>query len=103
TNTAAPTNTPCPFGSGYVFTVSTGATVVPGTGTPLPNSQGDDNLSSVTLPFAYSLYDLAPTTSIQVGTNGGVFFSTANGTFSITCIPNSIAPYVIGPYWDDLY
>src|SRR5207302_1251167 len=100
TNTLPPTNTPtpCPFGSGYSYTVSTGATIVPGTGTPLPNSQGDDNLSSVTLPFPVSLYDLAPVTTIQVGTNGGVFYGTANGTYQVTCLPNTIATYVIGPY-----
>src|SRR5207253_5757364 len=99
-----PTITPFCTPSGYTFTTSAGATVV-----PAPNlvalSQCDDCVVSIPLPFQSTLYDLTVPAggSISAGSNGGLFYGTSNSTFSITCIPNSIATYVMAPYWVDLY
>src|SRR5438093_10106904 len=58
TATRTPTATATPPGciTGYAFTQTSGATLVPGTSL-LRGSQCDDCLASVTLPFAYTLYD----------------------------------------------
>ncbi len=101
TPTFTPTFTPgiCGTVTAYIFTTTTGATVVPGT-TDTTNHT-DDGLTSIALPFSYQLYDTSYT-SAQVGSNGGLFFGTANSTYAVTCLPNSLGTYLIAPYWDDL-
>ena len=94
----APTATPTACAAGYSYSTTTGATVVPGT-TDTGN-HGDDVLTTIALPFSYQLYDTVYS-SAQAASNGALFFGTANGTFSITCIPNTLGTYVIAPYWGD--
>src|SRR4029077_3219158 len=107
TNTPPPaTNTPVPptatatacTATNYVYSVSTGATIVPGT-TNIGNNC-DDCTSPITLPFPFTLYDTT-TSNITAGSNGGLFFSTDNPTFGITCIPNALSTYTIAPFWTD--
>jgi Malectin domain/Carboxypeptidase regulatory-like domain/Kelch motif/Viral BACON domain len=85
---------------GYFCRVETPA-YVEGT-TPLALS-GDDSFTSVTLPFAFSLYGNTYNTA-YVCTNGYVNFLTGNCIFTNSAIPSGPAPNgAIYPYWDDLY
>ena len=95
TATATPT---CPVAQNYIYTVSAGATIVPGT-TDIGN-HGDDNSTVIALPFAYQLYDQI-FTSVAAGSNGHLTFGTVINSFLATCIPVSGATYAIGPYWTD--
>ncbi|MGI8586489.1 MAG: kelch repeat-containing protein, partial [Chloroflexia bacterium] len=96
TQTAIATATAC----APTYNITTGAgAIVPGT-TKIDGVGGDDILSLVTLPFSYTTYDNSYS-SAQAGSNGALFFGAANGTYAITCIPNGLGTYTIGPYWTD--
>ncbi len=95
--TATATATACPLGQTYNVAVSA-ATFVPGV-TDTGNHT-DDGGTLITLPFAYQLYDTTFTTA-TVGSNGHLTFGTPYNSFSITCLPNSTATYVIAPFWVD--
>jgi hypothetical protein len=70
--------------------------------TPLALS-GDDNFTSVGLPFAFSLYGQTYNTA-YVCTNGYVNFLVGNCIFTNTSIPSGAAPNAaLYPYWDDLF
>ena len=73
--------------------------MVPGT-TKIDGVGGDDIISTVTLPFAYTLYDTSYSAA-QAGSNGALFFGTANATYQVTCIPNALGTYLIAPFWTD--
>jgi len=84
---------------GYTFTLGT-ATFVPGV-TDTGN-HCDDCFTGIALPFSVQLYDQMFTTA-NVGSNGALFFGTADPTFAITCSPFGVAgtTYTMGPYWTD--
>ena len=69
-------------------------------GTTNIGSNCDDCTTGITLPFPYTLYDQT-TSNISAGSNGGLFFSTDNSTFGVTCIPNTLSHLhhstVLGP------
>jgi hypothetical protein len=73
--------------------------------TPLALS-GDDNSTSVSLPFAFSLYGQSYSTA-YVCTNGHVTFLNPGGSFcpfSNGGIPSTGTPNAaIYPYWDDMF
>src|SRR6266581_687813 len=97
TPTASPTPTPC-VGQ-YVIT-QIGGSIVPGT-TDIGN-HGDDTVTTIALPFSYTLYDQT-FTSINLSSNGNAQFTTTDTTFTNQCLPWTTHNYTIYPYWDDLY
>jgi hypothetical protein len=99
--TNTPTITPTPVTpTPYAFCPSMGATIVPGTIDT--GNHCDDCLTTISLPFAFRLYDQT-FTSAQVSSNGQVDFGTADSNFSNSCLPDTAATYAIFPLWDDLY
>ena len=95
TATATPTVSPCQI----AITQITG-TIVPGT-TDIGN-HGDDTVTTIALPFPYTLYDQT-FTSVNLSSNGNAQFMTTDATFTNQCLPWSAHNYTIFPYWDDLY
>jgi hypothetical protein len=73
---------------------------VPGT-TDIGN-HGDDTVTTIALPFPYTLYDQT-FTSINLSSNGNAQFVTTDATFTNICLPWATHNYSIYPYWDDLY
>ncbi len=103
TNTVgAATATPCAATS-YTYTASAGATIVPGT-VDIGN-HGDDVITSVTLPFAYTVYDQSFTT-VNVSSNGNLQFNSAItglNDYINACLPvtDRAYSYTIYAFWDD--
>ncbi len=96
TNTFTPTPTVC---TNYGFTTSTGATIAPGT-TDTGN-HADDAATTITLPFAYSLYGQSFTTA-SVNSNGTLQFTGSTTAFSNACLPTTTLNNAIAANWDDL-
>jgi len=84
----------------YTRTTGTGATIVPGT-TLVPGSSCDDCSNPVTIPFTFSFYG-QPFTTANVISNGNLQFSSADTTFTNTCLPYAAGNNVIAPHWDDM-
>jgi hypothetical protein len=99
TNTTTPVAT-CGAGADYTITQSTGATLVPGT-TDIGN-HCDDCTTTITLPFAYSLYGVS-FTNANVSSNGTFQFGSNNATYINGCLPDATFNTTIFPFWDDLY
>src|SRR5207253_5661899 len=76
--------------SNYLVYTSTGASLVPGTVDT--GNHCDDCLTSIALPFAYTLYDQTFSTA-QVSSNGQLDFGTGNSSYSNVCLPEATAPY----------
>jgi hypothetical protein len=101
TATATPTATVTPTVSPCQIAITQGAgTIVPGT-TDIGN-HGDDTVTTVALPFPFTLYDQT-FTSVNLSSNGNAQFTTTDATFNNTCLPWTGHNYTIFPYWDDLY
>src|SRR4029077_14580274 len=77
---ATPTCTP---GNQYTIT-QIGGSIVPGT-TDIGN-HGDDTVTTIALPFSYTLYDQT-FTSINLSSNGNAQFTTTDTTFTNQCLP----------------
>src|SRR5678809_1668533 len=77
-----------------------GGSIVPGT-TDIGN-HGDDQVTTVALPFPFTLYDQS-FTSVNLSSNGNAQFTTTDTTFSNVCLPWLTHNYTIFPYWDDQY
>jgi hypothetical protein len=77
-----------------------GGSIVPGT-TDIGN-HGDDTVTTVALPFPFTLYDQS-FTSVNLSSNGNAQFTTTDTAFTNTCLPWAAHNYTIFPYWDDLY
>ena len=71
-------------------------------GTTDIGNHGDDTVTTVALPFPYTLYDQS-FTSINLSSNGNAQFTTTDTTFTNQCLPWLTHNYTIYPYWDDLY
>ena len=97
TPTSTPTPTPC-VGQ-YVVTQIAG-TIVPGT-TDIGNHT-DDTVTTVALPFPFTLYDQS-FTSINLSANGNAQFTTTDIEWNSICLPWFSHSYTILPYWDDLW
>src|SRR6478672_1407797 len=88
----------CPPQNHYAIT-QIGGSIVPGT-TDTGN-HGDDQTTTVSLPFSYSLYDQT-FNSITVSSNGNAQFTTTDTAFTNVCpLPWAAHDYTIFPYWDD--
>src|SRR5678809_529127 len=99
TPTPTATSTPTPCIGVYVIN-QIGGSIVPGT-TDIGN-HGDDTVTTIALPFSYTLYDQS-FTSINLSSNGNAQFTTTDATFTNVCLPWATHNYSIYPYWDDLY
>src|SRR5882724_5960948 len=89
----------CPPSDNYTISQITQA-IVPGT-TDIGN-HGDDTVTTIGLPFSYTLYDQT-FTSIKLSSNGNAQFTTTDTTFTNQCLPWAAHNYTIFPYWDDLF
>ena len=89
----------CPPPDHYAI-AQIGGSIVPGT-TDIGN-HGDDEVTTVALPFPYSLYDQT-FNSINLSSNGNAQFTTTDAAFTNQCLPWNTHDYTIFPYWDDLY
>jgi hypothetical protein len=75
-------------------------------GTPVPGTTDtgnhiDDGVTTIPLPFSYTLYDQTYN-AINLSSNGNAQFTTTNTAFSNVCLPWTGQNYTIFPYWDDL-
>jgi len=86
----------CPPQDHYALT-QIGGSIVPGT-TDTGN-HGDDAVTTIGLPFSYSLYDQTYT-SINISSNGNAQFTTSDLSFSNVCLPWLTHNYTIFPYWE---
>ena len=71
-------------------------------GTTDIGNHGDDMVTTIALPFPYTLYDQT-FNSINLSSNGNAQFMTTDTTFTNVCLPWAAHNYTIFPYWDDLY
>src|SRR3954471_16772748 len=99
TPSPTPTATATPCTAQYAI-AQIGGAIVPGT-VDIGN-HGDDTVTTIALPFAYTLYDQS-FTSINLSSNGNAQFVTTDTTFTNVCLPWAAHNYTIFPYWDDLY
>ena len=99
TPTPTATSTPTPCMGTYVIN-QIGGSIVPGT-TDIGN-HGDDTVTTIALPFPFTLYDQS-FTSVNLSSNGNAQFTTTDTTFTNQCLPWLTHNYTIFPYWDDLY
>ena len=77
-----------------------GGSIVPGT-TDTGN-HCDDCVTTIALPFSYSLYDQIYN-AITVSSNGNAQLTVLDAAYSNICLPWTTHDYTILPYWDDLY
>ncbi len=75
-----------------------GGSIEPGT-TDIGN-HGDDQVTTIAIPFSYTLYD-TNYTSINVSSNGNAQFTTTDNFWVNVCLPWLDHNYMIFPYWDD--
>ena len=85
--------------TGFTVTSSTGAMIVPGTVDS--GNHGDDDLTTIPLPFPISLYG-ASYSSAVVCTNGTMQFTTSNNGYDNHCLPDPSMGVALLPHWDDL-
>jgi hypothetical protein len=98
TNTPTVTPTVCGVSNPYSYATATG-TIVPGVDDT--GNHCDDCLTTISLPFAYTLYDQT-FTSASVDSNGTLQFVSFGSFLRNTCLPSGGYTYTIFPYWDDL-
>ena len=94
TNTPTATPTVCGATAPYSIATATGTIVA---GTIDTGNHCDDCLTSITLPFSYSLYDQT-FTSANVDSNGTLQFVANVSTFTNTCLPATGYTYTIFPH-----
>ena len=90
-----PTATPC-IGKYLIFSIEDNC--VPGE-TDIGN-HGDDTVTTVALPFPYTLYDHT-FNSINLSSNGNAQFTTTDNAGTNVCLPWLSHDFTIFPYWDD--
>jgi hypothetical protein len=98
TATSTPTPTPIPCAGLTIIQIA--GSIVPGT-TDIGN-HGDDTVTTVALPFPFTLYGQT-FTSTNLSSNGNAQFMTTDTAFTNQCLPWTTHNYTIFPYWDDLY
>ena len=69
-------------------------------GTTDTGNHGDDQTTTIALPFSYSVYDQT-FNSVTVSSNGNAQFTTTDTAFTNECLPWATHDYAIFPYWDD--
>jgi hypothetical protein len=63
-------------------------------------NHGDDTVTTVALPFPYTLYDHT-FNSINLSSNGNAQFTTTDNAGTNVCLPWLSHNFTIFPYWDD--
>jgi hypothetical protein len=63
-------------------------------------NHGDDTVTTVALPFPYTLYDRT-FNSINLSSNGNAQFTTTDNAGTNVCLPWLSHNFTIFPYWDD--
>src|SRR5207244_3262631 len=76
-----------------------GGSIVPGT-TDTGN-HGDDVVTTIALPFSYTLYDQTYNT-VNLSSNGNAQLTTTDLAYTNVCLPWTMHNYTVLPYWDDL-
>ena len=71
-------------------------------GTTDIGNHGDDQVTTVALPFSYTLYDQT-FNAVNLSSNGNAQFTTLDTAFTNSCLPWLTHNYTIFPYWDDLF
>jgi hypothetical protein len=87
----------CPPADHYVIS-QIGGSIVPGT-VDIGN-HGDDQVTTIALPFSYTLYDQT-FNAVNLSSNGNAQFTTLDTAFTNSCLPWLTHNYTIFPYWDD--
>ncbi len=99
TRTNTPTVTPTLCSANYAWVTGT-ATIMPGT-TDTGN-HGDDEITSVSLPFPVIFYGHSYN-SVIVSSNGNAQFVGADNSYQNECLYSPVLnDYSVSPYWDDL-
>jgi len=75
-----------------------GGSIVPGSTDS--GNHGDDQVSTIAVPFSYSLYDQT-FNAVNVSSNGNAQFTTTDTAFTNQCLPWTTHDYTVFPYWDD--
>jgi hypothetical protein len=88
----------CPTPEHYVIAQIGGSIVL---GTTDSGNHGDDVVTTISLPFTYTLYD-TNYTSVNLSSNGNAQFTTTDVNFFNICPPWLTHNYTVFPYWDDL-
>jgi hypothetical protein len=83
----------------YFFNQIEGS-IVPGT-VDIGN-HGDDEVTTIALPFPYTLYDQS-FTSVNLSSNGNAQFTNTDTIPANSCLPTTPFIFNIYPYWTDLY
>jgi hypothetical protein len=101
-----PTSTPVPSATVTPTAVATNYVVIPATGTIVPGTSDmgnhcNDCVTTITLPFAATLYDQQFSTAL-IGSNGTIGFVGNGNPPENTCVPSPAANFAIYAYWDDL-
>jgi len=99
TRTATPTATPCGASGNYIFTTSTGASIVAGT-IDIGN-HADDVVTNIALPFSFTFYGTA-FASVNASSNGNLQFTSSAIDYSNICLPFTTFNNAILAHWDDL-
>src|SRR5207248_6617577 len=102
-STSTPSITPeiCGPNSNYDVAHSLGASLVPGTAL-VPDSQCDECVAIINLPFSYNLYG-QPFNTAAAGSNGTLAFVHSDDDFVNSCLPTTFGyDHVIFPHWMDL-
>ena len=97
-----PTNTPTPTPVGcvsYTRSFANGVSIVPGT-VDIGN-HGDDVVTTINLPFAFSFYGQS-FSSTSLSSNGNLQFLTTDNSWTNQPLPFTNFNYAILPHWDDL-
>jgi hypothetical protein len=94
-----PTPTPTACVSNYAYSVSTGATIVPGTVDTLNHCV--DCTTLYNLPFPYTIYGQTYTRA-RIGSNGTFQFTGNSTSFEPICLPDLEFGTAIFALWDDL-
>ena len=87
----------CPPANHYDI-AQIGGSIVPGSTDS--GNHGDDQVTTIALPFSYSLYDQT-FNAVNVSSNGNAQFTTTDTAFTNQCLPWTTHDYTTFPYWDD--
>ena len=86
--------------NGYRMTVTSGASIVPGTADT--GNHCDDCTTAITLPFAFTFYGVSYATA-NISSNGNIQFASANTYLGNACLPTAGLGPTIFAYQTDLY
>ena len=86
-------------GANYTITATAGAGIVTATGDT--GNHGDDVVTTITLPFAYTFYGQS-FSAAALDSNGNIQFTSAASQYNNACPPAASVNNAILAHWDDL-